>query len=96
MVKNGHNRCGSQQYKCKDCGKSGMPMPKSSPRRPPLCRQRIGSDLPYGALELHPPAKDGSLYLRDPFVFQVWLHAWSRHRLLHLRLQPWLYHLYHL
>ncbi|MEL6821791.1 MAG: transposase [Calditrichota bacterium] len=29
IVKNGKNRCGSQQYICRDCNASGVLMPKS-------------------------------------------------------------------
>lgn len=35
IVKNGHNRCGNQQYRCKDCGAIGVLAPKQtySPER---------------------------------------------------------------
>lgn len=30
IIKNGHNRYGSQQFRCKDCGKSAVLDPKNS------------------------------------------------------------------
>lgn len=29
LVRNGHNRCGTQQYKCKECGWKGILNPKA-------------------------------------------------------------------